>query len=191
VLPGSPAARWFVYVGGFNPHKRLELLVAAHAAVAAQQANPPLLLLVGTLDADVFHGAHAAIRDAIRRAGTEHLIRWTGFVADDDLRHLLSGAVALVLPSVSEGFGLPAVEAAACGTPVIATTASPLPQLLAGGGLFVPPDDVNALTAAMSQMLGDEAERSTMGEIGRQRAAALTWTAGAHAALAAIREAAA
>lgn len=185
------SARWFAYVGGFNPHKHVDVLVRAHAAVSAGMADPPLLLLVGSLDGDVFHGAQADIREAIRRAGTETLIRWTGYVPDEELRHLLSGALALVLPSASEGFGLPAVEAAACGTPVVATTASPLPDLLAGGGLFVPPGDAGALESALRLLLADETGRRALGVTARRRAAALTWPAGARAALAALREAAA
>jgi glycosyltransferase involved in cell wall biosynthesis len=185
------SARWFAYVGGFNPHKQLDVLVRAHAAVAAQLEDPPLLLLVGALDGDVFYGAQADILEAIRRAGTEALVRWTGFVRDEELRHLLSGAVALVLPSASEGFGLPAVEAAACGTPVVATTESPLPELLAGGGLFIPPGDADALASALLRLLADESARREFGATARCRAAALTWPAGARAALAAVREAAA
>jgi glycosyltransferase involved in cell wall biosynthesis len=189
---GVPSgARWLAYVGGFNPHKHLEVLVKAHGALASRLSNPPLLLLVGARSGDVFHEVQERIHGAIRRAGTENLIRWTGFVPDEQLRHLLSGAVALVLPSASEGFGLPAVEAAACGTPVIATTASPLPKLLAGGGVFVPPGDVAALTAALLELLGDENRRREMGRVAQLRASALTWPAGARAALAAVREAAA
>jgi glycosyltransferase involved in cell wall biosynthesis len=183
-------ARWFAYVGGFNPHKHVDLLVRAHAAVASEMTDPPLLLLVGALDGDVFYGAQATIREAIRRAGTEGLVRWTGFVRDEELRHLLSGAVALVLPSASEGFGLPAVEAAACGTPIIATTESPLPELLAGGGLFVPPGNVDALASALRYLLVDESARREFGATARRCAAALSWPTGARAALAALREAA-
>jgi glycosyltransferase involved in cell wall biosynthesis len=186
-----PGSRWLIYVGGFNPHKQVELLIRAHAAVAARTPEPPMLLLVGTLDGDVFHGAQAAIHDAIREADTAPLIRWTGFLPDEELRHLLSGAVALVLPSASEGFGLPAVEAAACGIPVIATTASPLPELLQGGGLFVRPGDVEALQASIIALLSDEPARQRMGATARRRAGELTWTTGARSALDAIREAAA
>ena len=96
-------------------------------------------------DADTFYGVAQGIRDEIARCGTADQVRWAGYVPDDELRHLLSGAVALVLPSETEGFGLPAVEAAACGVPVIATTESPLPQLLEGGGFFVAPGDTAAL----------------------------------------------
>lgn len=186
-----PGARWFTYVGGFNPHKNVELIVRAHAALRQGAADPPFLLLVGATDGDVFHGDRASICRAIEEAGTTHLVKWTGFVPDDALAHLHSGAVALLLPSVCEGFGLPAVEAAACGTPVIATTASPLPQLLKGGGLFVPPGDERALLDAMRQLLDDEPGRSRMAAHARARAAELSWARAATSTMNALREAAA
>jgi glycosyltransferase involved in cell wall biosynthesis len=115
------------------------------------------LILAGPNDG--FHADVAGIREAIRQSGTGELVRWAGFLPDATLRHLHSGAVALLLVSASEGFGLPAVEAASCGTPVIATTESPLPQLLEGGGIFVNPGDVEALTAAIERLAGDEPGR--------------------------------
>ncbi len=184
-------ARWFTYVGGFNPHKHVDLAVRAHAALCKRVTNPPYLLLVGTLDADVFHGDQALIRETIKSCGSETLVRWTGFVADEELRHLHSGAIALLLPSECEGFGLPAVEAAACGTAVIATTNSPLPELLEGGGIFVAPGDLGALEAAMTKMASDGPARESMGARALERARALTWPAGARAALSALEEAAA
>ncbi|HUR27579.1 MAG TPA: glycosyltransferase, partial [Planctomycetota bacterium] len=184
-------ARWFVYVGGFNPHKHVDLVVRAHAALAAKSAKPPHLLLVGATDGEVFHGDHARIRAAIAAAGTEGLVHWTGFVADEELRHLHSGALALLLPSEAEGFGLPAIEAAACGAPVIATRASPLPELLEGGGIFVAPGDLAALEEAMTTLAHDEAARTRMGARALERARLLTWPAGARSALAALEEAAA
>jgi glycosyltransferase involved in cell wall biosynthesis len=182
-------ARWFVYVGGFNPHKRLDRIVRAHAKAAAQVKNPPYLVLVGSADRDDFHKDVGAIKREIEGAGTGDLVRWTGFVADDDLRHIHSGATAAVLVSESEGFGLPAIEAAACGAPVIATTESPLPELLEGGGIFVNPSDEAGLTAAMIRMLTDEPARRAMGERARQRAAELSWDRTAAAVLSAIHEA--
>ena len=110
---------------------------------------------------------------------------------DEQLRHLHTGAVALVLPSANEGFGLPAVEAAACGTPVIGTTHSPLPQLLEGGGLFVTPRDERGLATAIKQLATDEVLRAALGARARERASALSWSRGARAALAALEEAAA
>jgi glycosyltransferase involved in cell wall biosynthesis len=189
---GIPAgARWIVYVGGFNPHKRVEDLVRAHAALAKGRADAPLLVLVGTTGGDVFHGAQASIHQALAESGTAALVRWTGFLADADLRHLLSGAIALALPSMAEGFGLPAIEAAACGTPVVATSESPLPDLLAGGGFFVAPGDVASLQDALRHLTDNEPLRRSLGAVAKTRADALTWPAGARAALSALREAAA
>lgn len=189
---GIPAgARWFTYVGGFNPHKRVDTIIEAHAGLARVLPDPPRLLLVGNATNDVFLGEVERLRDLVERAGTADLVHWTGFVPDDELRHLLTGAVASLLPSEAEGFGLPAVEAAACGTPVIATSESPLPELLAGGGIFIRPGDLQGLSAAMSGLLGDEARRRSMGCIARERASALTWEAGARRVLDAIYEAAA
>lgn len=184
-------AEWFIYVGGFNPHKHVDAIVRAHGKLVQGRQAPPYLLLVGTVDSDVFHGSQGQIRRAIGEAGTESLVKWTGFVADDDLRYLHARALALVLPSSCEGFGLPAVEAAACGAPVIATTESPLPQLLEGGGIFIPPGDEAALVRAMETMLTDEEARRRMGRTALERANALAWPRTARAALDALLEAAA
>ena len=186
-----PAGRWFLYVGGLNPHKHVGAIVAAHARVVREHAgSPPWLVLAGPSEEDVFHAEDGALRAAIAAHGTASLVRWTGFVSDDDLRCLYSGALALLMVSACEGFGLPAVEAAACGTPVIATTASPLPELLEGGGCFVAPGDVDAIAAAMRRLLDDEPGRRAMGDVARQRAGELSWDRCARQTLAAIEEAA-
>lgn len=188
-LPGG--ARWFVYVGGFNPHKRVTAIVRAHARLVREEGDAaPWLVLVGDADADAFHKDVEGIREETRRHGTESRTIWTGFVPDEELRHLHTGALALVLPSMAEGFGLPAVEAAACGTPVIATTESPLPDLLSGGGIFVLPGDDDTLTGAMRLFSKDEPLRREMGRRAMSRARALSWDQGARVALDAIREAA-
>ena len=181
-------ARWFIYVGGFNPHKHVDLLVRAHASLASDSHDPPMLVLVGEATQDPFHGATSHVHATIAMCGTESLVRWTGYLPDAELRHLLSGAIALVLPSECEGFGLPAVEAAACGTPVIATTESPLPELLAGGGIFVAPRDLDGLTRALRLLAGDSAARDAMGRTALARAGALSWSSAARAALGALRE---
>jgi alpha-1,3-rhamnosyl/mannosyltransferase len=186
-----PGARWLVYVGGFNPHKCVDALVHAHAALARKVGpEAPHLVLVGSITNDVFHGNRAHIQRAIDEEGTADLIHWAGFVEDRELRLIHAGALALVLPSECEGFGLPAVEAAACGTPVVATTESPLPQLLAGGGLFVAPGDLPGLTAALDAIAGDETARRAMGLRARAKAGELSWDRCARAALSALREAA-
>jgi glycosyltransferase involved in cell wall biosynthesis len=187
-------APWFTYVGGFTPHKHVDHIVRAHGVLvgeAIERDEPvPYLVLVGTTSADNFHGVGAGIHEAIAKCGTAEFVRWTGFMPDDSLSHLLTGTRALVLPAQSEGFGLPAVEAAACGAPVVATTASPLPALLEGGGYFVAPGDLDALANGMRALLHDD-ERDRRGRIARERAARLTGRACARATLAALHDVAA
>lgn len=187
LAPGTP---YFVYAGGFSPHKGVVELVRAHGALAGAGGEPPHLVLVGDAEGDVFHGNAAEIREAVRAAGSGERVHWTGYVTDEELALLYAGALALVLVSRAEGFGLPAVEAAACGTPVVATRESPLPELLEGAGLFLEPGDEAALGAALGRLAGDPDERRRMGRAARERAAALSWPRAAAAALAAIEEAA-
>ena len=191
VPTGSP---WFTYVGGFTPHKHVDRIVRAHGALVTEAlalgVAVPYLVLVGTTSADNFHGVGAGINEAIAECGTSEFVRWTGYLPDEELRHLLTGARALLLPSENEGFGLPAVEAAACGAPVVATTASPLPQLLEGGGFFVAPGDVEGLVAGMRALLDDD-ERERRGRVALERASRLTWRASARATLSALHEVAA
>jgi glycosyltransferase involved in cell wall biosynthesis len=182
-------ARWLMYVGGFGPHKHVDLLVRAHAAVARRRTESPLLLVLAGPNQDGFHEDTAGIRDAIRECGTGDLVRWAGYLPDEELRHLHSGAVALMLVSASEGFGLPAVEAARCGAPVIATTESPLPQILAGAGVFITPGDPEAIAAAIERLLTNEPERRAMGARAIERAQALSWSRSAGIALEALQDA--
>ena len=189
---GLPAgAEWIVYVGGFNPHKRLDAIVRAHAAgLAAHPGRDLHLLLVGDYTGDNFHSDVEGIRATIAAAGTGERVHWCGFMPDEELRHIHSGALALLIPSTFEGFGLPAVEAAACGAPVIATEASPLPEILEGGGIFVPPTGDQPLLDALNALLDDAGLRRRLGERALERARALSWERAARVTLDALFEAA-
>lgn len=185
-------ARWITYVGGFSPHKNVDVLLRAFArAVEGGEGAGAHLVLIGKLSGDAFLGCLDELRALVTELGIQDRVHWPGFVPDEELRHLHSGAVALALPSDCEGFGLPAVEAAACGTPVVATTESPLPQLLEGGGIFVQPRDEEGLLRALRTMLTDESARSRMAATALERARRLSWRRCAEEALAALREAAA
>lgn len=172
----GPAARFIVYLGGLNPHKNLGALFGALAGLRREARFADLrLLLVGPAESDTFTPGALEARRAVARLGIEAAVGFTGYVPDDEVACLLNAARALVLPSFDEGFGLPAVEAAACGTPVVATRNSPLPRLLEGGGLFVDPHRPEELRAALARLLGDEAGRRQTGRVARERARALTW----------------
>jgi glycosyltransferase involved in cell wall biosynthesis len=170
---GVPDDPYFVYVGGFNPHKNVSGLVAAFAAASA--GTSARLLLVGDYQGDVFHQDLASTRAEIHRRGVSARVHWLGFVPDGELRALYAGALAAVLPAFEEGFGLPAVEAAACGAPCIATRESPLPDVLAGGGFFFDPHDAGQLEAGLRRALTQPAERAFWAKSARERAAALSW----------------
>ncbi len=188
---GLPAnARWLIYVGGFNPHKRLDTLLDAYGMLVDHVGRPdaPHLVLVGAIDRDVFHEHREVLTSWIAQRGIGDLVHWTGFVPDPELRHLYSGAIACVLPSEVEGFGLPVVEAAACGTPGIATTESPLPQLLGEGGLWVRPGETTTLFEALLSLTSDPDRQRRMGRVALAQSGLLSWEQTAVATLDTLRE---
>jgi glycosyltransferase involved in cell wall biosynthesis len=172
--------RMIVYVGGFSPHKNLTMLVAAFARLSRQASLSKLrLVLVGEDTKEVFHSYADNIRQQLAEIGIENRAIFTGYLPDDELVVLLNRATVLVLPSLIEGFGLPAVEAAACGCPVIATKESPLPALLGPTSLYVDPMRPEELEEALTRVLDSETLRLKMSEGGREAASHLTWEAAA------------
>ena len=123
-----PERRMVVYVGGFSPHKNLEALVDAFAALVRQETfDDAILVMVGEYKKEVFHSYFGSVSARVAERGIADRVIFTGYLADEDLAVLLNMAAVLALPSLMEGFGLPAIEAAACGCPVVATIESPLP----------------------------------------------------------------
>ena len=170
--------RFIVYVGGFNPHKNLEALVGAFAKLASQQSFSDLrLVMVGENKNEVFHSYFETIRSEVERLGIADRAIFTGYLPDEELAALLNVSTVFVLPSLIEGFGLPAVEAAACGCPVIATSASPLPGLLGEGGIYFDPHQPDDLTKALELVLSSEELRSRLRDHGIAAARRLTWEA--------------
>src|SRR5205085_5905926 len=130
-------ARYLLDVGGRHPHKNLPRLTEAFARVsrdAGAGAGALKLVLVGDLG-DVFHTHVPALRAAVARHGLGDRVHFPGFVPDDDLVFLYNRAYALAQPSLLEGFGLPPVEAMACGVPVLYSRAGALPEVVGDAGL--------------------------------------------------------
>lgn len=178
-------SRLVVYVGGFSPHKNLETLVAAFAeAAACPDLADVRLVLVGEYQKEVFHSYAGTVRRLVDDLGLGNRVVFTGFLPDDELALLLNRAGVLALPSLLEGFGLPAVEAAACGCPVIATTASPLPDLLGDGGVFLDPADRAGWARELIAVLRSPERRAAMRTAGLAAAGRLTWNAAARQMLA-------
>lgn len=109
------------------------------------------------------------------RLGVGDRVRFLGYVSDEELCSLYTGAVALVFPSLLEGFGLPPLEAMACGTPVIATDAPAMNDVLRGAALFVPRRDPRAIAEAAARLIVDPAWRGEWCARGREHAAAFSW----------------
>lgn len=188
----SPDNRTIVYVGGFSPHKNLEPLVAAFAKLARQPALSDIrLVMVGEYEKEVFHSYFSVIKQQAEEQSIASRVIFTGYLPDEELVVLLNCATALALPSLIEGFGLPAVEAAACGCPVIATAASPLPELLGEGGIFIDPHNPVELEEALARVLELESLRRRMSEAGMAAAGCLTWDAAARQMMTLIQHVAA
>lgn len=107
--------------------------------------------------------------------GTAAPFRRLGYVADADLPALYAGALALVMPSRYEGFGLPCLEAMACGTPVVAARSGALPETVGEAGMLLDPDDGPAFADALLELAGDEAAHARLAAAGRERAAGFSW----------------
>jgi glycosyltransferase involved in cell wall biosynthesis len=180
--------RMVVYLGGFSPHKNLEALVTSFARIAGRDEFADVkLVMVGDTSGDAFHTYFETIAAQVEALNLRRRVIFTGYLADEDVVVLLNLASVLTLPSHMEGFGLPAVEAAACGCPVIATKASPLEALLGAGGLYIEPNETE-LTAALDAVLSSPELRSHMCTAGSAAATRLTWDAAAHQMLDVIRK---
>jgi glycosyltransferase involved in cell wall biosynthesis len=175
--------RFIVYVGGFAPLKNLPRLLSVFAEMASRYGDVDLVM-VGEDKQEAFHWDAQDLRRQAREAGLEDRVKFTGYLPDDDLVELLNLAVMLVLPSYNEGFGLTAVEAAACACPVVATTASPLPQILGEGGIFVDPHESPQIRGAMERLLDDSELRDRMSAAALAAASGLSWSGPARQLLA-------
>jgi glycosyltransferase involved in cell wall biosynthesis len=158
--------RYALYVGNFLPHKNLPRLLRAWAALPAPLRATHRLVLAG--------GARTGRPELAAQAaalGLHGAVVFAGLVADEDLPALYGGAAALVQPSLEEGFGLPALEAMACGAPVVASRRGALPEVVDDAGVLVDPEDERALADALARVLGSDAERAALSRRGRARAA--------------------
>lgn len=169
---------FLLYVGTLEPRKGIDTLVEALALLEGRA----LLALAGKVG---WFWEQVTARIVTR--GLNERIRLLGYVPDEDLPALYAAAAAFVSPSRYEGFGLPVLEAMACGAAVVTTTAGALPEVAGDAALLVPPDDPVALAAALDRLLTDGALRADLGARGRARAATFTWERTARATLAVYR----
>lgn len=181
---------FFLSVGVLAPQKNLERVLRAFAAAVSDREGFPgsaayadsftamvdsraiKLVLAGPPAGDY---AEAVLRPLARELDIVERVVFVGRTDDAALRALYHAALALVYPSLGEGFGLPIVEAMACGCPVVTSTVSSMPEVAGDAALLVDPHDVAALSGSLRDLLAAPALRADLAERGRARAALFTW----------------
>ncbi|HYN90201.1 MAG TPA: glycosyltransferase family 1 protein [Ardenticatenaceae bacterium] len=164
--------RFVLYLGTLEPRKNVPALVRAYAEVVGYNGRslPHHLILAGG------KGWHYAdIFAEVERLGLRDRVHFPGFIPAEEQPLWYAAAEAFAYPSLYEGFGLPVLEAMACGTPVITSTASSLPEVIGDAGLAVPADDEEALAESLHRLLGDASLRATLRERGLQQASRFSW----------------
>jgi glycosyltransferase involved in cell wall biosynthesis len=167
-------APYFLYVGTLQPRKNLPRLLEAYQHLLGTwqdtDGEVPLLVLAGKPG----WGATSLLATA-ERLGVACWVRWTGYVPDEDLPALYGGALGFLFPSLYEGFGLPILEAMACGAPVLCSDTSACGEVGEGAALLVDPLSVDQIAAGMLRLARDGELRRQLAAIGPERAAAYTW----------------
>jgi alpha-1,3-rhamnosyl/mannosyltransferase len=172
-----PAEPYLLAVGTLQPRKDIETAVAAFERLADAGA-PHSLLVVGRRG-----WRDDELMARLQRSRYIERIRVAGRVSDDDLIAMYRDAACLLFPSRYEGFGFPALEAMACGTPVVAAAATSLVEVVGDAGMLVPPGDVDGFAAAASRILEDPDEAARLASAGLARARTFTWEACARATI--------
>ena len=162
-------SRYILSVGSLEPGKNRARLIEAYARLCSEGVECPLVI-VGQ-PAWRYEGDH----ELVRQLGLDGLVRFLGYVPDDDLPVLYSAATFLAFPSLYEGFGLPVLEAMACGTPVVTSDISAPAEVAGNAALLVDPYDVSALAQAMGRLLSDASLRAELSMRGLERARQFSW----------------
>lgn len=162
------AEAYFVFVGTLEPRKNAAVVVEATRRLRRSGRAVRLILIGGA------GWNFEPLQHLIRQAESEGAVEWRGYVGDDERDRLYRGAVALVLPSYYEGFGLPLLEAMAAGVATISSDAPALVEVAGSSSLHVPASDVAGWEGAMNTLLADSEHRRRLIVLGRERAATFT-----------------
>jgi glycosyltransferase involved in cell wall biosynthesis len=163
--------RYVLYFGSNKPHKNVPRLVEAFAQLRIGGHGSGIGLVI----AGHWDQRYPQAKDLIEELNLKERVRFIGPVKDDDLPALYGGAEVFVFPSEYEGFGLPVLEAMACGAPVICSNRSSLPEVAGDAALLCDPDETSAWTQAMGQLIANRVLRETLRERSLKRAAEFAW----------------
>lgn len=142
---------YIIFLGYNDPRKNIPNIMKAFADIDETVKSNSVLVIAGNINSK-----DSVLIDQIKKHNLEDNIIFTGFIQDDDLAYLFSGARAFCFPSLYEGFGLPVLEAMACGCPVITSNTSSLPEVAGDAALLVDPEDTQDISEAMTRLLTDD-----------------------------------
>ena len=161
---------FLLYLGTIEPRKNIERLLEAYSRFNRELKDSPKLVLAGGkgwLDSGIFN--------AIDKLNLKDNVVLTGYVSDDDVPILMNAAKAFLFPSIYEGFGMPVLEAMACGVPVLTSNVSSLPEVVGNAAVLVNPFSVESILLGINKITSDEKLRSEIIEKGKERARLFTW----------------
>jgi glycosyltransferase involved in cell wall biosynthesis len=176
--------RFLLYVGTIEPRKNLERLIEAYYLYKGEEPNSELKLVLAGGKGWLYEG----ILTRVQELHLEKDIVFTGYVDGEDLPFLYNMAVAFIYPSLYEGFGLPPLEAMSCGTPVISSNTSSIPEVVGEAGILVDPYQVNDLAAAIYKVAGSVSLQNELSQKGLERAQLFSWKKCAEETLQVYRE---
>lgn len=162
------------YVGGLSPNKNLLRLVRAFARLP-ERTPRVRLILAGDFQTDGFKSNYEELKSEVQALNLQHAVVFPGFVTEERLRALYSGASVFAFPSLDEGFGLPAIEAMACGAPVVASRGHALEEIVGDAGILVDPLNEEEIAAALERVLADPSLAQELRQKSLGRAADFSW----------------
>ncbi len=161
---------YFLYLGTIEPRKNLEKLILAYAEFSASVQNPAKLVLAGGKG-----WLYDRIFSRVQELHLQDKIQFTEYIAEEDLCILMSHALAFVFPSVYEGFGMPPLEAMACGTPVLVSNAASLPEVTGTDAVIVNPDSIPEIAQGLFRLYSDSSLRAELSRSGLMRSKEFSW----------------
>ncbi|WP_420631591.1 glycosyltransferase family 4 protein [Candidatus Leptofilum sp.] len=162
--------RFVLYLGSNKPHKNLARLIAAWKVATQTRQDAPPLIIAGAWDA-----RYGDVKTAVAEQNLTHQIKFIGRIDDADLPALYSGATLFVFPSLVEGFGLPVLEAMACGTAVACGNASSLPEVGGDAVAYFDPTNIQQMAAVLQKLAQNEEQLAELAQKGLVQAAKFSW----------------
>jgi glycosyltransferase involved in cell wall biosynthesis len=170
--------RFAFWVGDFRPEKNISFLIHAWSRLLDHVPDPPVLVLAGAQ-----RGEYRKLRREVEKRGMEGKVLFPGFIRDDDLPAVYSAATLFVFPSLYEGFGLPPLEAMACGTPCVVSNSSSLPEVTGSAALLFNPTSLDGLEQCVVRVLTDPELYEALRQDGLRQSALFPWSKAAHETL--------